>query len=97
MEYRFIGWCKQDSSDKVWVVINLGNRNWATVWGRRGKRLQYKILADTSAWAIEKLENSKVSKGYKSIERSNLDTVYPEFEHDLEAIGIWAVLSANTG
>lgn len=93
MEYRFIGWCKEGNSDKVWVVLRLGDRQWATVWGRRGKKLQYKVFRDESAWDMEKLEDAKVKRGYKSIEKFDLDTVYPEFEHDLEAIGIWATLS----
>jgi predicted DNA-binding WGR domain protein len=92
MDYHFIGWCKEGISDKVWVVMRLDDRSWATVWGRRGKKLQHKVLTDTSAWDIEKLTDSKHKKGYRSIEKFDLDTVYPEFAEDLEKIGIWATL-----
>ena len=94
MEYHFIGWCREGNSDKVWVCIRLRDQTWATVWGRRGKKLQHKVIADTSTWDIEKLESSKRQKGYRSIEKFDLDTVYPEFEQDLEKTTMWAMLRA---
>jgi predicted DNA-binding WGR domain protein len=94
MEYHFIGWCREGNSDKVWVCIRLRDQTWATVWGRRGKKLQHKVITDTSTWDIEKLENSKFKKGYKCLEKVELDTVYPEFEQDLEKTTMWAMLRA---
>lgn len=96
MDYRFIGWCREGNSDKVWVCIQLNGDRWggsfATVWGRRGKKLQHKVIEHSNNWDMEKLESSKVKKGYKSIEKFDLEKVYPEFEQDLEATALWAML-----
>lgn len=92
MDYHFIGWCREGNSDKVWVCLRLADRSWATVWGRRGKKLQHKVITDTSTWDIEKLTDSKHKKGYKSIEKEYLGDVYPEFESDLQKTAIWAML-----
>lgn len=94
MKYHFIGWCREGNSDKVWVGIQLRDREWATVWGRRGKKLQHKITTDISVWEIEKLKNSKTKKGYQNIAKCDLDKVYPEFEQDLEKTTMWAMLQA---
>jgi hypothetical protein len=96
MEYKFIGWCKDGTSDKVWVMIQLSGDQWSgsyvTVWGRRGRALQHKVIQLGSNWEMEKLTNSKIKKGYNSIESDVLDQVYPEFAEDLEKISIWATL-----
>ena len=96
MEYNFIGWCKEDNHDKVWVCIQLDGDHWggsfATVWGRRGKKLQHKVIDHASTWDMEKLVNSKYKKGYSKISKESLNTVYPEFESDLEQTAFWARL-----
>jgi hypothetical protein len=54
MKYTFIGWCKEGTHDKVWVCININNSltdyacqsTYLTVWGRRGKALQHKIIVE---------------------------------------------------
>lgn len=96
MNYNFIGWCREDKSDKVWICIQLNGDSWggsyATVWGRRGKKLQHKVIDHSSNWDMEKLVNSKRKKGYTAIDRSRLNAVYPEFEQDLEATALWAML-----
>lgn len=96
MDYKFIGWCKEGTSDKVWVVIQLSGDHWggsfATVWGRRGRVLQHKVIDHSSDWDMEKLINSKTKKGYNKIQPEFLNEVYPEFAEDLEKIGIWAAL-----
>lgn len=100
LNYKFIGWCKEDNHDKVWVVIRLGkndqnkaiNYKWATIWGRRGKKLRY-LISDDFEKNIESLINQKKqNKGYREINIEELNTVYPEFETDLEKIAIWAIL-----
>lgn len=100
-QYEFIGWCQEGVSDKVWIVIDLsdGYVNWAhdrpyaTVWGRRGKKLQHKIV-HTSGYEMDKLVDNKRKKGYQSIHMTKLDQVYPEFEQDLEKTAFWAALQA---
>lgn len=98
MNYDFIGWCKDGTSDKVWICIQLNGDNWggtyATVWGRRGKKLQHKVIDHSNQWDMDKLVDSKRRKGYVDIDRTKLDVVYPEFEQDLEATALWAMLKA---
>ncbi len=92
INYQFIGWCHQENHDKVWVMIQLANSKWLTVWGRRGKTLQTKIL-DTDSWTVRKLIDSKAIKGYRTIQKDNLNTVYPEFEQDLSKTTSWTMLT----
>ena len=99
LNFKFIGWCKEGASDKVWAVIILreDRGNWAyeytyaTVWGRRGKRLSHKVFTG-SDWDMTKLVNSKKNKGYLTVDKAKLDEVYPEFEQDLEKTAVWAML-----
>lgn len=95
IEYTFIGWCKEDSHDKVWGVIKLNGDQWdgnyVTFWGRRGKKLQTKIYKNEHYWNIDKLADQKVNKGYKKIEQNELNTVYPEFEEDLKKTTFWSM------
>jgi hypothetical protein len=93
MDYRWIGWCKEDNHDKVWIVLELGKNNYTTVWGRRGKKLQTKAFTGTSR-DLDKLIYKKSDKGYRKVDKNNLDQVYPEFEKDLEQTTMWAMLSA---
>ena len=97
VDYRYIGWCSEDNSDKVWVCIQLSGDRWygkyLTVWGRRGKQLQSKII-DVSDRDIGNLIRSKNNKGYREIPEDKLNEVYPEFEQDLEKTAFWATLMA---
>jgi hypothetical protein len=99
MKYEHIGWCKEGTSDKVWGAICLdhsetsyGNNKYVTFWGRRGKKLQTKIVEGNN-WTINEMFLKKQDKGYQSIEFDELNTVYPEFQEDLEKTAIWALLS----
>lgn len=101
MKYRYIGWCRDEeaNSDKVWGVIELiqpttsysGDGKYVTFWGRRGKKLQTKIV-EGSLWDVHKPFLKKLDKGYKEIEQTKLDEVYPEFETDLRKTAVWAML-----
>jgi predicted DNA-binding WGR domain protein len=93
MKYEFIGWCCEDNHDKVWVAINLQPGKWLTVWGRRGAKLQTKMM-NSSSWDMQKLINKKRAKGYDGLQKQGLDHVYPEFETDLEKVAIWSMLTA---
>ena len=97
VNYKYIGWCSVDNSDKVWACIQLSGDRWhgkyLTVWGRRGKRLQSKII-DVSDRDIGNLIRSKDAKGYREIPEDKLNEVYPEFESDLEKTAFWATLMA---
>jgi predicted DNA-binding WGR domain protein len=99
MEYTFIGWCRDEeaNTDKVWGIIKLSGDRWegnyVSFWGRRGKKLQTKLHTDETTWSMERLAEKKETKGYKRIDRRSLDSVYPEFQSDLEQTAFWASLS----
>ena len=95
MNYKFIGWNNRDGADKVWGAIYLEDRTGIRpkvliFWGRRGKKLQTKI--DREGWDLDKLIREKSEKGYKIIGNYELETVYPEFQNDLEKTTMWALL-----
>ncbi len=90
MKYRFIGWCKEGTHDKVWGVIKLQDNQCLTFWGRRGAKLQTKIVYDN--WDLDTLIRRKRNNGYDEIYETELEDVYPEFEQDLEKTAIWATL-----
>jgi predicted DNA-binding WGR domain protein len=96
IDYKFIGWCTEENHDKVWACIQLNGDSWrgayATVWGRRGKKLQHKVHTETSLWDMEKLIEKKCDKGYDKVSESKLNHIYPEFKDDLEATTLWAML-----
>lgn len=99
MRYAYIGWCKDEktNSDKVWGAIELvepstsynGDGKYVTFWGRRGAKLQTKIVEGTR-WDVHKPFLKKLDKGYKEIQEHELDEVYPEFKSDLEKTAFWA-------
>lgn len=95
MKYKFIGWCKEENHDKVWAAIALDGDTWGgnvlTVWGRRGKKMQTKMVRNDND--LRKLIDSKqCKKNYRSIDAKRLDEVYPDFKDDLEKTAIWATL-----
>ncbi len=98
LNFRFIGWCKDDTHDKVWGVIFLDppDRKQITYervlvfWGRRGSKLQTKLDHNTNK--LSRLIDSKRDKGYRQIDRDKLDQVYPEFQSDLEKTAVWAIM-----
>jgi predicted DNA-binding WGR domain protein len=101
MNYFWIGHYKEGTSDKVWGLIRLNGtddhlkygyrtNNYVAFWGRRGKKLQTKIHEGIDTYNAHKLCDKKIDSGYKTVD--NLDEVYPEFENDLQATAVWALL-----
>ena len=101
MKYEHIAWCKDEktNADKVWGIIMLqegapGNffrdpNKYVTFWGRRGAKLQTKLW-DGSSYDAREMFLKKQNKGYGSVEKDELDEVYPEFQKDLEKTAFWA-------
>jgi hypothetical protein len=95
LDYAWIGWYNEGNSDKIWVLLALERypygviKRYATIWGRRGSRLQSKVFENHEA---ESMIGGKYRKGYRKIDKQQLDTVYPEFEKDLEQAAFWAML-----
>ena len=100
MQYKFIGWCRDNDHDKVWGVIYLEDitktahypsyAKCLTFWGRRGGKLQTKLSEDNRE--LRKIIDSKIQKGYKEIKSGKLSEIYPEFEHDLEKTAVYSIL-----
>jgi hypothetical protein len=95
-DYFWIGHCQEDNHDKVWGIIKINSidqwdGNYVSFWGRRGKKLQTKIYEHVAYWEMEDLYDKKVRKsGYKEIDLTKLNEVYPDFEKDLEKMAFWA-------
>lgn len=106
MDYRWIGWMQEGTSDKVWGIITLVEENrsvddmivygapfcqgkYCTFWGRRGKKLQTKIVEGFD-FEIRHLIRKKTDKGYEEVDTARLNEVYPEFEADLKKTAFWA-------
>jgi hypothetical protein len=66
-----------------------GDGKFVTFWGRRGAKLQTKIVEGNN-WTVHHLFLKKLDKGYEEIEEHRLDEVYPEFRTDLEQTAFWA-------
>jgi predicted DNA-binding WGR domain protein len=105
MKYLHVGWCRTGTHDKVWGVICVaedvrisdawpynGNK-YVTFWGRRGTKLQTKMVNGRD-WEMDDLFRKKKKNGYREIDPQHLNTVYPEFEQDLEKTAFWAALKA---
>lgn len=93
----FVGWCRRGTSDKVWACIRVNGNVWAgtyaTIWARRGRRLQHKIIKNADWRDMDRLIESKILQGYQEIDDDQLDQVYPEFDNDLKKTEVWARLS----
>ena len=103
MKYVHIGWCKEGIHDKVWGIILLAEdvnvsdawafktNKYVTFWGRRGSKLQTKLVS-CSGYDADQMFHKKRLKGYEEIRQDELDEVYPEFQSDLEKTAFWATL-----
>lgn len=102
MIYEHIGWMKEGNSDKVWGMIRLEEsrrdgwsvyhpNKYLTFWGRRGAKLQTKIV-ECTYFEAGRMFDKKIFKGYKEVRLDRLEEVYPEFRSDLEKTAIWASL-----
>lgn len=97
MKYEFIGWCHEGIHDKIWGVMPLRESavvfggSYLIFWGRRGRKLQTKIIED-AAWGINDKILSKKERGYIEVDPDKLDELYPEFKSDLSKTAMWALL-----
>jgi predicted DNA-binding WGR domain protein len=100
MKYEHIGWMQEGKSDKVWGMIMIRedvspphsiiqNNEYVSFWGRRGAKLQTKLVTCTEFQA-EEMFWKKTKKGYQDVDKNKLDEVYPEFQSDLEKTAFWA-------
>lgn len=99
-KFNFIGWCNEDGHDKIWGTVTLvvdpvlsSNNKYLTFWGRRGAKLQTKIV-DGTHWEMMNKVDAKKRKGYVKIDESTLHDLYPEFQKEISKNKMWAILSA---
>lgn len=96
MNIEFALWYRNEKNnfDKVYGAIKLAERKYIFFWGRRGKKLQVSDIKSIGQWTAQEMGLYKIRKGYINYTHS-LDLVYPEFQKDIEKIGIWASLKLD--
>lgn len=101
LNYEFIGWLKNGTSDKVWGSIRLNEPNkilnikHLTFWGKRGTKYQTKIISSQSIYSsniIGKILEKK-KKGYIEVKKDKLYEIYPSFEDDIKDTAFWTVFT----
>ena len=106
LKYKFIGWHKENSSDKIWGAIELISPKviariptpgmYLTFWGRRGAKYQTQFLKSYSAEyssLIDEKISKKINKGYKIVDKNHLIDVYPDFEKDISDATFWTMMT----
>jgi predicted DNA-binding WGR domain protein len=76
-----------------WGIVEGSNGKYLIFWGRRGKKLQTKLAHHDRIWLddwVEEMFSNKLNKGYKEVDKQQLNEVYPEFQQDLEKTAFWA-------
>jgi hypothetical protein len=95
-DFGFVGWCNTDNHDKVWGYFyrptpHLDENSiwgkkfgWNVVifWGGRGHAMRFK--ADVSGHELDKLQRSKLKKGYQRIRPETLYSIWPTFDEEMK-------------
>jgi len=107
-EELFVGHNTTDNHDKIWGRVVLKkekvsyicfNYTYLTFWGRRGHKLQTKVVVEEGfaysgdggiAYDTLTLIRSKIKKGYVEVE--DPINVYPDFRRDLDKMIMMAKL-----
>jgi len=93
MEIKYIGWCNEGKHDKVWGVALHSASNhvdsdfYACFWGRRGKKLQKKLV-ELTGWELYKLIESKQKKGYVNFPVDEANEIYENFSKDIFVVAL---------
>ena len=79
LEFIYIGWCNEGTSDKVWTAFKAGGAYYAG-WGARGKSIRFK----KHVGRYELLEvKAKKTKKYKECNEFELFAILPEFKEQV--------------
>lgn len=104
-EFGFIGWNTEGTSDKIWGYFyrptpnakSWENKEWGwnccIFWARRGKAMQFK--GDVTGHELNKLQGSKLKKGYRKISAAKLLEIWPTFITEAEGKLMWDVLAGK--
>ena len=87
MDIQYLGWCREGTSDKVWGIVKKDSDLYATFWGRRGAKLQKKVI-EMNAYEANKLIRSKQKKGYVEIPKDDMEMVHDSLRKHVFKIGL---------
>lgn len=93
IDFKFIGWCKEEGHDKVWVAFSVGEKHYAC-WGKRDKHLSFKEYG--TGYRAEREQQSLISKKkqkYQEVDPFMLFTIFPRIEEDIEQRLTFAILA----
>jgi len=88
--FNFIGWVKDNHSDKVWVSMSCGDQHYCA-WGKRGAKLQFK---QHSRQSLRGVENQKRHR-YKEVDEFQLFAIFPDFKNEAEKQLLIKILSGD--
>ncbi len=87
MDIQYLGWCRNEKSDKVWGIVKKSDNLYVTFWGRRGAKLQKKMI-DMDRWEADKLIRSKEKKGYLEVQKDDMEMVHDSLRKHVFKIGL---------
>ena len=87
MDIQFLGWCKNEKSDKVWGIVKKEDYLYVTFWGRRGGKLQKKAI-EMDSYDADALVRSKVKKGYLEVQKDDMEMVHDSLRKHVFKIGL---------
>lgn len=93
IDFKFIGWCNEETHDKVWVAFAVGNKFYAC-WGARGKHLTFKEYG--TGWNGQREQETvmrKKKKKYDEVDSFMLFSIFPNIEEDIEQRLTFAILA----
>ena len=90
-EFRFIGWCNEGNSDKIWTSFE-AEGSYYCAWGRRGAKLSFKKHPDV--YSVNKVQRTKESR-YKEVDQFLLFSIFPNFQDELEETLVMATLAGK--
>ena len=90
---EWVGWCKDDKSDKVWGYIRLKSGTHYNFWCKRGGTPRFKRHDDK--YTVRELSSSKRDKGYQPQSVAGMEVIWAGFAEALENAFIIAKFSGT--
>lgn len=93
MKVLWLGWCHEDNHDKVWGIAlyqegpSYSLNTYATFWGRRGKKLQKKLV-QMDHYDAMKLIHQKVGKGYQAYPPEEAAKIYEHLPKEIFKVAL---------
>jgi hypothetical protein len=102
LEYGFIGWNTEGTSDKVWGYFLRPidrSKPWSprqhvvVFWAKRGKAMRFK--PDFVGTPLNRLVGTKINDGYVSISSNKLYEIWPDFVQSAKEKLMFEVLAGK--